>query len=120
MDKSFMHHSLQMLHCPQCGSLYTSSEVGVLQETEMAILATITCAKCQHQSVVTISLGGVTTGESTDLKPAEVNKFIDSEPIDSDDLLDIHQYLKKSKGNFSAEFKDFHRTPTSQKSRRRN
>jgi len=112
-----MHQSLQMLHCSQCGNLYTSSEVGVLQETEMAILATITCAKCQHQSVVTLSLGSTIAGEATDLKSSEINKFTDSEPINSDDLLDIYQYLKKSKGNFSAEFKQSPLNHPSSKSR---
>lgn len=101
-----MHQSLQMLHCPQCGNLYASSDVGILQESENAILATITCAKCQHQSVVTLSLGGATaTGMSTDLRPSEINTIIDREPLNTDDLIDIHQYLKKTKGNFNADFK---------------
>ena len=105
MDKSFMHQSLQMLHCPQCGQLYANSEVGVLQESEMAILATITCAKCQHQSVVTLSLGGTNPGLSSDLKPAETNKFLNQDPISTDDLLDAYHYLKKTKGNFNEDFK---------------
>ena len=106
MDKSFMHQSLQMLHCPQCGNLYASSDVGILQESENAILATITCAKCQHQSVVTLSLGGAAAaGMSTDLRPSEINRVIDREPLNTDDLLDVHQYLKKTKGNFNADFK---------------
>lgn len=105
MDKSFMHQSLQMLHCPQCGQLYANSEVGVLQESEMAILATITCAKCQHQSVVTLSLGGATPNATTDLKQSEVTKFQYQDPINTDDLLDVYQYLKKTKGNFNEDFK---------------
>lgn len=105
MDKSFMHQSLQMLHCPQCGQLYANSEVGVLQESEMAILATITCAKCQHQSVVTLSLGGASPALATDLKQAESTKFLNLEPISTDDLLDAYQYLKKTKGNFNEDFK---------------
>lgn len=102
-----MHQSLQMLHCPQCGNLYTDSEVGVLQESDMAILATITCAKCHYQSVVTLSLGSnsMPASFSSDLKPAEMTKFINLEPLSSDDLLDIHQFLKKTKGNFNQEFK---------------
>lgn len=102
-----MHQSLQMLHCPQCGSLYTDSEVGVLQESDMAILATITCAKCHYQSVVTLSLGNSSAASSlsSDLKPAEMSKFLNMEPLSSDDLLDIHQFLKKAKGNFNQDFK---------------
>jgi hypothetical protein len=101
-----MHQSLQMLHCPQCGSLYTNSEVGVLQESDMAILATITCAKCQYQSVVTLSLGNTTMPTNpSDLKSSEISKFINLPPISSDELLDIHQFLKKSKGNFHEDFK---------------
>lgn len=112
MDRSFMHQSLQMLHCPQCGSLYTNSEVGVLQESEMAILATITCAKCQYQSVVTLSLGGsMTMSLASDLKPSEFGKFLNSDPIDTNDLVDIHQFLKKTKGNFNEEFKSLSSAP---------
>jgi hypothetical protein len=107
MDKSFMHQSLQMLHCPQCGNLYTDSEVGVLQESDMTILATITCGKCHYQSVVTLSLGNSSAPASlpSDLKPAEIGKFLNLEAISSDDLLDIHQFLKKTKGNFNQDFK---------------
>lgn len=105
-NKSFMHQSLQALHCPQCGSLYTNSEIGVLQESEANILATITCAKCQHQSVVTLSLGaGQAVGFVSDLKPAEISKFIELDSIDSDELIDIHSYLKKTKGNFAEDFR---------------
>lgn len=105
MDKSFMHQSLQMLHCPQCGQLYANSEVGVLQESDMAILATITCAKCQHQSVVTLSLGGANPAAMTDLKQTETSKFLDQDPISTDDLLDAYQYLKRTRGNFNEDFK---------------
>ena len=106
MDKSFMHQSLQMLHCPQCGSLYTNSEVGVLQESDMAILATITCGKCHYQSVVTLSLGSsMAMNLASDLKSSEVNRFINSEPISTNDLLDAYQFFKKTKGNFNEDFK---------------
>ena len=101
-----MHQSLQMLHCPQCGQLYANSEVGVLQESESTILATITCAKCEHQSMVTLSLGGsAQLGMTSDLRPAETSKFIQQDPLDSDDLLDAYQWLKKTKGNFNEDFK---------------
>lgn len=111
-----MHQSLQMLHCPQCGNLYTNSEVGVLQESDMAILATITCAKCHYQSVVTLSLGSSSApGNFSDLKPAEAGKFLNLDPISSDDLLDVHQYLKKTKGNFHEDFKVL--TPTGKKTK---
>jgi hypothetical protein len=114
MDKSFMHQSLQMLHCPQCGNLYTNSEVGVLQESDMAILATITCAKCQYQSVVTLSLGSSTVPTNpSDLKSSEISKFLNLPLISSDELLDVHQFLKKSKGNFNEDFKVI--TPASAK-----
>jgi hypothetical protein len=106
MDKSFMHQSLQMLHCPQCGNLYTNSEVGVLQESDMAVLATITCAKCHYQSVVTLSLGNnMNVSVASDLRPAEASKFVSIDPVGTDDLLDIYQYLRKTKGNFNEEFK---------------
>jgi hypothetical protein len=119
MDKSFMHQSLQMLHCPQCGQLYANSEVGVLQESEMAILATITCAKCQHQSVVTLSLGGASPNLSTDLKQSEATKFLNQDPISTDDLLDVYQYLKKTKGNFNEDFKSANTRSTNYKARHR-
>jgi NAD-dependent SIR2 family protein deacetylase len=118
MDKSFMHQSLQMLHCPQCGNIYTNSEVGILQESEMAILATITCAKCQHQSVVTLSLGGSNNaGLISDLKPTEINKFMNADPISTNDLLDAYQFLKKTKGNFNEDFKVTAASRTSRKSK---
>ena len=114
-----MHQSLQMLHCPQCGHLYTDSEVGVLQESDMAILATITCGKCQYQSVVTLSLGGANTPSSlpSDLRAPEIGKFLNLEPITTDELLDVHQYLKKTKGNFNQDLKASSSTTTSRKSR---
>jgi hypothetical protein len=114
MDKSFMHQSLQMLHCPQCGSLYTDSEVGVLQESDTAILATITCAKCRYQSVITLSLGNnLPLNLTSDLHPGEINHFLNTEAITTDDLLDIHHYLKKTKGNFNEDFKSL--TPSHKK-----
>ncbi len=119
MDKSFMHQSLQMLHCPQCGNLYTNSEVGVLQESEMTILATITCAKCSYQSVVTLSLGSsAAINLASDLKPTEMGKFLAAEPLSTNDLLDAYQFLKKTKGNFNEEFKTVSSIGTSKKSKR--
>lgn len=97
-----MHQSLQALHCPQCGNTYDNGDIGVLRETDNNILATITCSKCQHQSVVTMALGQMqSAGLSSDLKAPELTRLLDQDPITTDDLLDIHTYLKKTKGDFA-------------------
>jgi len=82
--------------CPVCQTSYYPWQAQVLEERHDAHLIFVECHKCGSGQVALIISGSVgvsTVGLVTDLTPTDVIKFKDSEHVDVDDVLEIHQHL---------------------------
>lgn len=95
---------LKTYHCNGCGNKLTGAKVTVLGQTEYQVLAHVSCPHCgaEHMINATAQEKAAMTFRS-DLLPAEIEKFHKAEPISSNDLLDLHQFLK----SFNGDFKNF-------------
>ena len=85
--------------CPVCGSLYDFKRLEILVEESCATLMYIKCSNCQSAALSMIALGpyGVKMSSIlTDLEQDEVLKFREEEPITSEEILDLHEYLDKT------------------------
>ena len=83
-----------------CRSAYDLSALEIISETETTLVAHYTCPSCQRQQVIAAAIGGaVATTIQTDLMPHEAKKFLTSNNITCDDVLEIKQGIKKSNGN---------------------
>lgn len=90
-----------MIRCPMCDKKYQPAKVLVLDEDEARTTIHLTCGGCGVASMVFVSLGqfGITSlGLLTDLKREEAREVFQQHTISTDQVLEVHQFLKNYTG----------------------
>ena len=94
-----LYKSLKLVsECPVCRRKDFPAEIKLIQEQDEGHLLHIQCKNCESCIVVLISLGehGLNlVGVLTDLGSEEVKKFIHRGPLDSDEIIELHNMLQK-------------------------
>ncbi|MFH0951869.1 MAG: hypothetical protein V1838_01635 [Patescibacteria group bacterium] len=91
--------------CPLCQTQYNPWQAQVLEERRDAHLVHVKCQKCGSAQVALILAGAVgvsTIGLITDLTPTDVIKFKDSDFVEVDDIMEIHQMLEENTFSITA------------------
>ncbi len=108
-DRVFMLHASSpffgetlklVTYCPLCETKHSSTEAKVLDENDGAKLVHIQCKKCSASVVAVVfqnALGMSTVGVVTDLTSTDVLKFREHENVNSDDVLNALDRLRKEK-----------------------
>lgn len=89
--------------CPLCGEKYGRDAASIIEERKNAFLIHVQCSKCKSSIVSSMTLGQLGTssmGLITDLTSQDVSKFRKMNPIDADEVLDVHHGLRS--GNIVA------------------
>ena len=98
-----------VLKCPICGNKYNLETTKVLESeqdeayNEARILIHSDCAKCKSSVMFNVEIHGpevFSVGMVTDLTRQDSSKFNKLSPINSNEIIGIHQELKKFKGDF--------------------
>jgi hypothetical protein len=98
-----------MLRCPICGAKYGRSGTRVIESdqdmvfNEAYVLLHSDCNKCKSSIVFSVEIKGpevFSVGMVTDLTQNDTIKFRGSTPIESTEVIKIHQGLKKFDGDF--------------------
>lgn len=96
LEKKFIKENLGKTFCYKCGSSLERAKLVPISEAPIALVAHVSCPKCQAESMVTITANGVGSIPLTsDLMPDEFKKFLGTKSISLNDLLDLHKLLKK-------------------------
>lgn len=85
--------------CPVCGSMYDFGRLEVLYEEDGATLMYIKCSVCQSAALSIIAFGtfGLKVATAlTDLEQEEVMQFQDQKPVRSEEVLQLHEMMKKT------------------------
>ncbi|MFZ5424435.1 MAG: hypothetical protein ACOZAO_01420 [Patescibacteria group bacterium] len=96
IEKRIINEQLAKTTCYRCGNSLEGGELVPISHVHVALIAHVICPKCQAESMVTITLSG--SGAMpiiSDLTGEEVKKFLGIKSISYNELLDIHQKLKK-------------------------
>lgn len=102
-----------ILRCPICSTKYNLDNLNVIdsQEDETFggawLLIHSDCKKCKSSVMFNVDINGpevFSVGMVTDLTSSDSAKFSKLDPIDVDEVLDIHQTLQKFDGNFVKTF----------------
>jgi len=86
--------------CPVCSNRYNPVEIKVLAEKNNSHLIYIKCRKCQASVLAVMMFGnlGVTSvGMITDLSSDDILRLASTKAVDTDDVLEMHQFLVKEK-----------------------
>ena len=89
-------------HCSNCGHKYQSDDLTLIKKDEYTAVLHITCSNCKESYLINVisPLGKLQGASRMQLKvdintPEEAKKFIGSDKISSDDILNIHEKLKE-------------------------
>ena len=83
--------------CPACSTKYNSAEIRLLEEKNDSHLVYIKCRKCATSVIALIlanHLGVTSMGIVTDLNSEDVMKFRYKDPITTNDVIDLHNFLE--------------------------
>lgn len=88
-------------HCSNCGRKYSEDDLTLIQKDDYAAVLHLTCKKCKEAYLINVvsPMGTLHSSSKMPLKidlasAKEAKKFIGQDPIDSDDVLNIHEALK--------------------------
>lgn len=89
------------IRCAICKTRYRPQDIHILAHQGESWLMAVECHECHTQGLV---FAVVQEGEAqpvvTELTPEEQAKFQEMPPLDADDVLDVHQFLRDFNGDF--------------------
>lgn len=83
--------------CRLCGGKYTDQQITLIDHSDTATVAHITCAACQHSTLVFLGKtnhGIGFLGLSTDLSGEDAARFKKSKPVSEEVVLKAHHLLE--------------------------
>lgn len=90
-----------LIRCPVCDKKYRPAKMLVLDEDDKRTTLHLTCADCAATTMVSVTLGPlgvVGLGTLTDLTQGEARQMFQGEAVSSDQVIDVHQFLKGYRG----------------------
>jgi hypothetical protein len=100
-----------ILRCPVCGHRYNLEQTKIIDSKDERMASTgnllvhTDCDRCKSSVVFSIAVDGpeiFSIGMVTDLTSQDTNKFKNSDPINSDDILATHEFLAGFDGDFKS------------------
>ena len=96
-----------LVRCLACNKSQHLKKMVVLDEEEKKTVLHVVCEECGGSSLVHLSVGQmgvVSLGMMTDLEQSEAKRLYRGAPISTDEVLTVHQILKKHTGDSSELF----------------
>jgi ribosomal protein S27E len=100
--KTSLDNLKPLMHCSVCNKKYEPAKALVLEEEENHTVLHMTCPECAASTVVFVSAsqwGVVSMGVLTDLEGGEARNLFRNEAISSDQVIEVHNFLKGFKGS---------------------
>ena len=91
-----------MMRCPSCGANYESDNIHFLGQLDMAALIQLDCQSCGLPVMATIVVSDKNNAQTkilSDLNKEDLESA-SKDPVTTDHVVDMHQFLKKFDGNF--------------------
>ena len=94
----FIRDRARFYNCPVCGRSLKGCDVQVLSHEDERFHLQVTCAQCQVTFIVVLAIaGGAVEEVETVVEDTPVAR-VAAEPISTDEILDVHLYLKSFQG----------------------
>lgn len=94
-----------LMRCPVCNKKYRPVKMLILDEDDKRTMFHLTCESCRVSTLVSVSLGqlgAMSVGVLTDLDQSEARTVFQGEAISSDQVIEVHQFLKNYSGGVEA------------------
>lgn len=96
-----------MLRCPVCAYKYNLERTKIIDTkqgdpNQANLLVHSDCGQCKSSVVFSVSINGpdvYSTAMITDLTSSDTKKFANQVPLSTDDIINVHQFLKEFDGD---------------------
>lgn len=94
-------HLISNIRCAVCSQRYEPKDVQILGRQEDLWIMGVTCAHCDTRGMIfAVVREGQPPEVITEMTPEELARIPELSPIDADDVLDVHRFLRDFKGDF--------------------
>ena len=90
-----------VLRCPRCGKKFSPEEIFLKNSVGSTYFLQLNCSGCQNPVYASITLSGNMVPQITPQKPNTIEPTSKKSPITSDDIIEMHEFLKNFKGRIS-------------------
>ncbi|MFH0942330.1 MAG: hypothetical protein V1823_04855 [Chloroflexota bacterium] len=95
---------MMQVACQHCGERFETPDIKVISHEENVWFLKASCQSCRKASLTVAFIGEVAQPRISGLARAEKRKFKHYPVASSDDLLDMHRFLKDFDGDFARLF----------------
>ena len=105
MEEGLIKRLMASIKCSVCGQPYEVDNINVLGHHEDLWFLSVSCPACQARCLVAaVVREGRVPEITTDLTKAELDRFRNMSRVTTDNVLEMHSFLKGFDGNFSRLF----------------
>lgn len=105
MNEKIIKNLLSNVKCGYCGQHCKPANIDVVGQQENLWLLSVYCPSCRSQGLVVVAIKESKVPEvATELTETEKSKF--STSVSSDNVIDMHIFLKDFSGDFSHLFSE--------------
>ena len=105
MEETFVKRLMASVKCAVCGQCYETDNISVLGHDEDLWFLRMLCSACHNPCLVAAVIKEERVPEVvTDLTEAELDRFGKVGILTTDEILDMHNFLKDFSGGFSQLF----------------
>ena len=105
MNEKTIKNLLSIVKCENCGQHCDPADIEIVGHQEDLWFLSVYCPSCRSQGLVIASIGKSEESEVvTESTETEKDKFLT--PVNSDDVIDMHLFLKDFSGDFSSIFSE--------------
>jgi len=91
---------LANVKCVVCQHRYELSDIQAIEQRDHVWLIAVTCSYCGTQGVILAMVEEVEGPELAEFTPEEWVAFQQMPPIDADEVLNMHEFLRDFEGDF--------------------
>lgn len=107
MDERLIKRLIATIKCGTCGQNYQEDQVEIVEHEDDVWFLNVYCSCCQVKSLVAAVIKREKDLEDVnDLTGAEVARFQHIDAVNSNDMLDMRDFLKSFNGDFSGLFRE--------------
>ena len=105
MEEGLIKRLMASIKCSVCGQRYEVDNIDVLGHQEDLWFLSVLCPACHARCLVAAVIREDKVPEvTTDLTQAELDRFRNVSKVTTDDVLDMHNFLKDFDGDLSQLF----------------
>ncbi len=104
MEEKSIKKLMTSMKCSSCGEFYKVADIDVIGHRDDLWFLRVACSACQAQYLVAAVVKEEKRKAVTDLTGPERIRFRKITPVNADDVLDMHRFLKKFDGDFKKLF----------------